>query len=115
MEKNPTKINWMSLSTNHNAIHLLERELHKIDWLLLSMNPNAISLLKANQDKINPDIIFWTAIYANPSIFKLDTDAMRNQCQPFAEELTARVFHPLRMQRLCYNYNVDFEELVELY
>ena len=40
------------LSTNPNAIHLLEQNPDKIDWFWLSLNPNAIDLLEKNQDKI---------------------------------------------------------------
>ena len=41
------------LSSNPNAIHLLEANLDKIDWNAVSINPNAIHLLEANLDKIN--------------------------------------------------------------
>ena len=47
------KLNWECLSTNPNAIHLLEENKDKIDWECLSSNPNAIYLLEQNKDKIN--------------------------------------------------------------
>jgi hypothetical protein len=50
---NPIKLNWYSLSSNPNAILLLEQNKDKIDWRNLSLNPNAISLLEQNQDKID--------------------------------------------------------------
>jgi hypothetical protein len=46
------KINWVGLSENPNAIHLLEQNLDKINWVALSENPNAIHLLEQNLDKI---------------------------------------------------------------
>ena len=50
---NPTTINWDILSSNPNAIHLLEQNQDKINWLWLSGNSNAIHLLEQNQDKID--------------------------------------------------------------
>src|SRR5437764_13796078 len=46
-------INWNRLSTNPNAIHLLEQNRDKIDWNWLSENTNAIHLLEKNLDKID--------------------------------------------------------------
>jgi hypothetical protein len=40
------KCNWKWLSSNPNAIHLLEQNPNKIDWGCLSGNPNAIHLLE---------------------------------------------------------------------
>ena len=34
------KINWRNLSSNPNAIHLLEKNLDKVYWDILSENPN---------------------------------------------------------------------------
>jgi hypothetical protein len=47
------KIDWMCLSVNPNAIHLLEKNLDEIYWEGLSLNPNAINLLEKNLDKID--------------------------------------------------------------
>ena len=41
----------------------------KIIWWCLSTNPNAIPLLEKNQDKIN-----WNILYLNPSIFEIKFD-----------------------------------------
>ena len=38
------KLNWNVLSSNKNAISLLEENKNKIDWKCLSKNPNAIEL-----------------------------------------------------------------------
>ena len=53
LEKNLDKIDWYWLSRNPNAIHLLEKNPDKIHWFMLSLNPNAIHLLEKNQDKID--------------------------------------------------------------
>ena len=44
---------WSGLSSNPNAIDLLEMNPEKIDWGKLSSNPNAINLLENNPEKIN--------------------------------------------------------------
>ena len=66
------KIDWTWLSTNPNAIHILEKNPEKIDWEILSGNPNANNLLEQNPDKIN-----WVMLSGNPSIFELDYNAMK--------------------------------------
>ena len=48
------KLDWNYLSSDPNAIELLEANPDKINWYYLSSNPNAIELLEANLDKI-----FW--------------------------------------------------------
>jgi hypothetical protein len=66
LEANKHKINWSNLSKNPNAIHLLEANKHRIDWSNLSKNPNAIHLLEANQHKIN-----WANLSKNPNAIHL--------------------------------------------
>jgi hypothetical protein len=46
------QINWVGLSSNPNAIHMIENNLDKVDWETLSMNPNAIHILENNLDKV---------------------------------------------------------------
>ena len=50
---NINDLNWITLSTNPNAIDLLMENPDKIHWQYLSMNSNAIELLKENPDKID--------------------------------------------------------------
>jgi hypothetical protein len=111
LEKLPKIINWHTLSLNPNAIHLLEKNQGKIDWFYLSINPNAIPLLEKNPDKIDMNMLSQ-----NPNIMKiicdLDYDAMKQSMQPFAEELAAYVFHPLRMNKIAEQYNISFDELI---
>ena len=54
---NQYKIGWAWLSSNPNAIHLLEQNLDKVYWDVLSSNPNAIHLLEKNVNKVN-----WTGL-----------------------------------------------------
>ena len=81
----PYKINWSALCSNSDpgAIELLnlEENYEKIDWLLLSSNPNAIQLLEKRvkyQLSLNPNIVHnlsihkrinWQKISGNPGIF----------------------------------------------
>jgi hypothetical protein len=46
------KINWNHLSSNKNAIIILENNLDKINWSYLSLNKNAIYILEKNLDAI---------------------------------------------------------------
>ena len=62
------------------------------------------------QDKID-----WRNFSENPSIFKLDYKEMRDKCKLFAEELTAYVFHPERLLRICNLYGIEFDVLLEIY
>ncbi len=52
LEQNPRKIDWMRLSGNPSAIHLLEANPKKIDWMFLSTNSSSIRLFEKNMDKI---------------------------------------------------------------
>jgi hypothetical protein len=45
---------------------------------------------------------------------KLDTVKMKQNNKAFAEELVAYVFNPLRLNRICIEYGLELEELVEL-
>jgi len=58
-------IDWDELSSNPNAIHILEQNMDEIDWDELSANPNAIHLLEQNIDKIN-----WHMLSQNPNARK---------------------------------------------
>jgi hypothetical protein len=104
---NPYKIDWLNLSANPNAIHILEKNIDKIHWFNLSLNPNAIKILENNQDKI-----VWGCLTINPSIFELDCEEMKKAGEPFYKELVEKVFHPTRLHNYLqkYNYNILEEE-----
>ena len=53
LEQNREKIHWDWLSSNSAAIHLCDQNKDKIDWDWLSLNPAAIDLLQGNRKKIN--------------------------------------------------------------
>ena len=63
MSQNPNVINLLkdlfkdALKNNKNQ--------YKIDWFSLSSNPNAIEILEDNYDKI-----VWVSLSKNPAIFK---------------------------------------------
>ena len=105
-------LNWEGLSANPNAIHILEQNLDKVDWVYLSQNLNAIPILEKNLDKV-----CWLRLSQNPNaihlLAKLDTNAMRENCQPFAEELVAYVFHPLRLENMANEYGYELDEYME--
>jgi hypothetical protein len=88
------KINWGWLSSNPNAIHLLEKNPNKIDWKVLSKNPNAIHLLETNPNKIK-----WGCLSSNPSIFELDYNALKERCSIYKWELLEVVLHPSRIEK----------------
>ena len=104
LEKNIDQINWYNLSRNPNAIHLLEQNMDKIEWECLSENPNAIHLLENNIDKID-----WSYLSLNPSIFEYNYEAMRNRMKLIAEELIANRFHPKNMDKFVSCGFEDFE------
>ena len=47
----------MYLSSNLNAIHILEKNLDKVNWSNLSFNQNTIHILEKNLDKVNWKIL----------------------------------------------------------
>jgi len=113
IEKNLDKVSWHYLSRNPNAIHLLERNMDKINWDCLTLNPNAIHLLENNIDKID-----WAYLSENTNAihlcFTYDYADMKLRMQPFAEELARRVFHPVRLMRVCEKHGMEFEEYMEI-
>jgi hypothetical protein len=49
-----------------------------------------------------------------PLLSILKYDKMREQMKPLAEELIEKVFHPLRLCRICDKFNLDLEEYLQL-
>jgi len=88
------KIDWYNLSSNPNAIHLLEKNLDKINWEQLSGNPNAIHLLEKNRNKIN-----WCYLSKNPSIFEYDYKSIKNNNKQLKEELIQTIYRPSNINR----------------
>jgi hypothetical protein len=103
------RIDWDYLSYNPNAIPILEKNLDKVVWYYLLRNPNAIHLLEKNLDKVD-----WYILSGNPNAIhlfaRLDTDLMRNNCRPFAEDLAKYVCQPLRLKNLSSSYGLEIYE-----
>jgi hypothetical protein len=67
--------------------------------------------LKKNQDKFS-----WQNLSSNPSIFKLDYQEMAKQkTRILLQELMKKVLHPLRIQNIMDTYQMDFEEVMDLF
>jgi len=121
------KLNWKELSKNTRAIHILELNLDKIDWFYLSHNPQAIHILAQNIDKINwswlsanhnainllalnKDKIDWCVLLENKSIYELDYDFLKKNCNIFKKELIEKAMHPLRIKKLL-DSGIEIEDL----
>ena len=91
LEQNLDKVSWFRLSSNPNAIHLLEQNLDKVDWCWLSTNPNAIHILEKNLDKID-----WYWLSNNPSIFTYDYEKIKDHIEKsgLKDEIIASYYSP---------------------
>jgi hypothetical protein len=96
LERNPEKIEWITLHLNDNGLKLLEKHPEKIDWEWLSSNINAIHLLEKNQEKIN-----WCSLSSNPSIFRkvVNYEFLKKRMDMIREELMMKCMHPSRLER----------------
>lgn len=70
LERNLDLIDWVELSKNPNAIHILEKNLEKIQWSNLSENPNALHLLEKHLEK-KSSIPYGIFTNTNPKVFPL--------------------------------------------
>jgi len=84
------KIDWSYLSSNPNAIHLLEQNIDKIDWKDLSRNPNAISILEQNMDEIR-----WSNLSENPNAIQLLEQNM--------DKIEWLFYQQIQMLFICWN------------
>lgn len=152
LEQNQDKINWylLPLNQNPNIIHLIEKNIDKIDWECLSTNPNAVHLIKNHYKQMRHKMcrlsrnhsddaidlirealeemgqhgnkseikLILQHLGKNPNVLKivgkLDCQAMKTKCQPFAQELTTYVLNPARLLRICDTYNLDLEEYLDI-
>ena len=99
------KIDWSWLSSNEDAIPMLEQNMDKINWYILSFNRKAVHLFEQN-----PIRIHWELICMNPCafhLFKLDYPAMRERNQEFRQELAIYLFNPDRLVRMSTRYDID--------
>lgn len=83
---------WDGLSSNPNAIHIIEKNLDKLDekcWTNLSKNPNAIHIIEKNKEKID-----WMYIYGNPSIFTYDYELIKQIKHDINKSITEWIWKP---------------------
>ena len=98
------KVDWYGLSSNPNAIHMIEKNLDKVSWYGLSENPNAIHIFEKNLDKV-----YWYWVSFNPNIFEYDYKEIKNTLyndNGFVEELMMNRFHPSNMDK-WYDWGFD--------
>lgn len=69
LEANPDKIYFREFCKNPNAIHFLSNNKDKICGRELSKNPNAGKLLKENYRRCYRISLNWNKIWRNPSLF----------------------------------------------
>ncbi len=103
LEKNLDKLKECSrdsLCSNPFAIKILEGiedpESFVFNWSNLSSNVNAIHLLQKYKDRID-----WRTFSKNPAIFELDYDFFRERMNLIREELMEKAWHPSRFQKWC--------------
>lgn len=126
LEKYPEKINNCEFLKNPNAIDLIEKKLDKFNTgeLLQSQyvkmlhdlcsNKNATKLIIKNLEYVRLINISYREDIMEILCDKLDTNKMRQNCEPFAKELAEYVFHPARLQRICEKNDIELEDYLEL-
>lgn len=109
LEANPRKIDWFYLSSNTEAIHLLEAELlneeNRVDWDELSKNPEAIHLLEAQvhleSNFVKDEIPLVSSFKTNYKIH------WPNLCtNPNAIPLLEAHLDKIHLSSLCLNANI---------
>ena len=108
LEDNFENIDWWGLSLNPEAIHILKEHPDKINWLALVNNTNGMDIIRENLDKLDSDC--WLDLSANPSIFEIDYNKIKNRIAPYKEELIAVAMNPTRFARYLYEFNYDIGE-----
>jgi hypothetical protein len=105
------KVDWEYLSTNPNAIHILEQNLDKGVWANLCFNqsPNAIHLIQQNLNKVSKYTLS-SIPNATHLLFSLDYEMMKENNKDFYEELVQKTFHPKRIMELSVLYEFDFSD-----
>ena len=85
----------------------------KVGWIGVSVNPNKNHNLKKGQRLINTKLF-----YDNPNICdlicKYNYKQMKNSMKDFCEELVQKVFHPLRLQKICDEYGLELVDLLDM-
>lgn len=90
--------NYYNLTNNYNSFELFTH--YKYD---ISNAPRNV----LDQILLQPHLIYLA--------YTWDYDSMREKNWPFKEELVAKVFHPHRLLKICEAYNIEFDELMDIY
>jgi hypothetical protein len=87
-------VNWKNFSGNRNpnAIPILVKNLDKVEWDNLSNNENICDFLHYGH------------------FVPLDFERMKDNARLFSEELVAYVFHPLRLERMGKQFDMNMDE-----
>ena len=89
-----SKLSFLFLSRNLNAIHLLEKNSDKIKWDWLSSNPAAMHLLQQNEEKIH-----WYWLSGNPAAMHLLQQKQRqNILESFVSQSCCYAFTPTKQR-----------------
>jgi hypothetical protein len=122
LKENPDKIDWKNFNLNYNekAMEMLKKNPDKINMYYLSNNPGAIDILEEHVKNSSYKLsgLSLKGLAANPSIFVLDTHAMKLQINKpqfihpklrmsFAEELLQKTLHPDRVSKYLHTYDYD--------
>jgi len=103
-------VDWFGLSSNPNAIHILEKNLDKVEWGELSINPNAIHIIEQNLECMEMCwLVDGNYLFENPNIFTIDYKAMKTNMYKeggFVEELMQNRFHPRNIRKFA-NWGFD--------
>jgi hypothetical protein len=86
------KFDWDYSSENPSAINLLEKNIDGINWNWLSEIPALISILEKNLDKVD-----WVLLSVNPAIFNYDYQKIKEIRKKLNKEVYEYYWHPLKM------------------
>ena len=111
-------IDWIALSSNPSAIHLLRKYPHKINWPNLCLNPNGIELLMENEDHIH-----WKSLCRNPNArplfdkypFRIHWDIISMNSGKDIFPLLEEHIDRLSFSFLCKNTHPHVGRLIEKY
>jgi hypothetical protein len=103
-------VNWVILSKNPNAIHILKNNLDKVDWNSCILNPNAIHILEQNLNKVTCLCLLSSTNNAIHLVAPLNHQQMKENNREFFEELVSFVCHPNWLNKCASRLNLDFME-----
>ena len=87
------------------------RQTEPLNWNNMTPNANAAQLLR----EYSRPKFYWSTGSINHTWFYRNYAEMRKAAQPFAEELATHVFHPLRLQRIAEQLQVELIDVLAMY